>query len=215
MNRKTTAALLTAALLFALLSACSSGSGQGEPESPAASQAISTSPSAVSEGDPAPSENASAPAEEESLQPAPDFTLQDGDGKDVSLSDYKGRVVVLNFWASWCPPCKGEMPDFQKLYENWSAQGDDGPILLAINLADGYRGETVEQAKAFLAEEGYTFPVLFDETGSVAGVYTTGSIPVTHVIDQNGYVYASGVGAVSGEAVQEIVDELLAGGSAQ
>ena len=94
---------------------------------------------------------------------APDFTVYDQDGNEVKLSAYFGKPIVLNFWASWCGPCKMEMPDF-----NEKSKELDGQVqFLMINMTDGTR-ETVETASTFIAQQGYTFPVLYDTASEAA-----------------------------------------------
>ena len=113
--------------------------------------------------------------------PAPDITVYDGEGNPVKLSDYFGKPIVMNFWTSWCGPCKMEMPDF-----NEKSQELEGKVqFLMINMTDGAR-ETVEIASAFVAEQGYTFPVFFDTTSEAAYVYGAYSLPTTFFIDANG-----------------------------
>lgn len=121
---------------------------------------------------------------------APDFTVQDINGDTVSLSDYKGTPVVLNFWASWCGPCKGEMPDFQKAFQTY---GDKIQFMM-VNMTDGGQ-ETVDTASAFISKSDFTFPVFFDTDGSGATAYEVYSIPTTFFIDENGNVsaYSSGM----------------------
>ena len=97
--------------------------------------------------------DAAATAAGDNRNLAPNFTVYDADGKPVKLSDFRGKPVVLNFWASWCPPCKSEMPDFQKEFE---VQGSQVQFLV-VNLTDGSR-ETVATASAYIAQQGYTFP---------------------------------------------------------
>lgn len=206
------------ALSLALLTACggtddkndAGGDAAANPESTASADESGDGGNAEASDGNGTEAGASDESAEEEILPAPDFTLKDWDGKDVSLSDYRGRVVVLNFWASWCPPCKAEMPDFQELHEKWT--GADDPVMLGVNLADGYQGETMDVAKAFLDENGFTFPVLFDEDSVAASIYTSGSIPVTYVIDQEGYVYAQGIGQIDKAAVEGAIEQLMAEG---
>lgn len=114
---------------------------------------------------------------------APDFTVTDTQGNSVKLSDFLGKPVVLNFWASWCPPCKSEMPDFEEVY----TQLKDEVEFMMINLTDGYR-ETKSSAQKFITESGYTFPIYFDTTQQAATDYRAYSIPLTIFIDKDGYL---------------------------
>lgn len=123
--------------------------------------------------------------------PAPDFTVYDAAGNPVSLSDYFGKPIVLNFWASWCGPCKSEMPMFQEMYETY---GEDITFLM-VNLTDGGQ-ETVESASAYIGEQGYSFPVYFDTEQDASYAYYVSSIPVTYFIDAEGNLAAYGMGAM-------------------
>lgn len=132
---------------------------------------------------------------------APDFTVYDRDGNKVKLSDLKGKPVVLNFWASWCPPCKGEMPDFNEKYLEYK----DDVHFMMVNLTDGYQ-ETKESAENFLNSTDYTFPVYFDS--DMEGAYTYGiySVPQTFFIDADGILITGAQGAISGEVLQKGID---------
>ena len=93
---------------------------------------------------------------------APDFVVGMFDGTQVRLSELRGKVVLLNFWATWCPPCRAEMPDIQKLYESYDTEGDDALVVLGV-AAPGFSQEgSEEEIKAFLEDNGYTYPVLMD-----------------------------------------------------
>lgn len=140
------------------------------------------------------------PTEEESHK-APDFTMLNREGQEVTLAEFYGKPIILNFWASWCGPCKMEMPDIQKFYEEY---GEEIHFLI-VNCTDGGR-ETVETAEAFLQEEGYTFPVYFDTTSMGAYFYGANSIPMTWFIDAEGNLQAYHMGAMSESILQQGVD---------
>ncbi|MBK5240979.1 TlpA disulfide reductase family protein [Clostridium sp.] len=112
--------------------------------------------------------------------PALDFKLKDLNGKEVSLSDFKGKKVFLNFWASWCPPCKAEMPDIEKLY-NETKNSD--LIILAVNL-----GENKSDVTSFINDNKYSFPVLLDSDQNVAAQYNIQYIPTSFFINAEGNI---------------------------
>ncbi|MEG2038076.1 MAG: redoxin domain-containing protein, partial [Ruthenibacterium sp.] len=122
-----------------------------------------------------------SPADKEALTPAPDFSLVDADGNRVLLSDYFGKPIVLNFWASWCPPCKAELPDFETV---WAELGGEISFLM-VNATDGKR-ETEEIARAFLADAGYAFPAFYDSEQEGVMAYGVSSLPRTLFIDKDG-----------------------------
>jgi peroxiredoxin len=113
-------------------------------------------------------------------EPAPDFALASPGGEPVSLSDYAGRPIVLNFWASWCQPCRAEMPFLESLYQ---AHQDRGLVVLAVNVQ-----EAPEVARAFGAELGLSFPLLLDEHGTIATQYRVQTLPMTYLIDRTGRI---------------------------
>jgi len=132
---------------------------------------------------------------------APDFTVYDAAGNEVKLSDYFGKPIVLNFWASWCGPCKMEMPDF-----NEKSKELEGKVqFLMVNMTDGSR-ETVETASAFIEEQGYTFPVFFDTASSAAYTYGVYYLPTTFFIDAEGYAIAQATSAIDADMLRRGID---------
>ena len=123
--------------------------------------------------------------EDAQLTLAPDFTVFDGEGNAVHLSDFLGKPVIVNFWASWCGPCKSEMPAFQQAWETYGNRVE----FLLINLTDNNQ-ETVESAKQFLDASTYTFPVYFDTQLSGAMTYGVVGIPASYFVDKDGYLVA-------------------------
>ena len=145
-------------------------------------------------------EGTEAQAETEPMT-APDFTALDAQGNEVRLSDYFGKPIVLNFWASWCGPCKSEMPDFDEAY---LAQGEEIQFLM-VNMTDGSR-ETLDTAKSFVADSGYSFPVVFDVNQEAAMTYAVSSLPTTFFIGADGSMVAYAMGAIDGETLQRGIE---------
>ena len=135
---------------------------------------------------------------------APDFTVYDLDGNPHRLSDFRGMPVVLNFWASWCGPCKMEMPDFDEKSKELAGKVQ----FLMVNMTDGAQ-ETVASASAFVAQAGYSFPVLYDLEQQAAMAYGVYSIPTTYFIDAEGYGIAYASGAIGPEVLQAGIDMIL------
>ena len=135
---------------------------------------------------------------------APDFTVYDLEGNAHSLSDFRGQPVIVNFWASWCGPCKNEMPNFEEKYKEY---GDTIQFLM-VNLTDGSQ-ETVETAQGYIDGQGYTFPVYFDTDYSGAIAYAVSAVPATYFIDENGSLIAYGKGSLSQEQLQRGIDMLI------
>ena len=141
---------------------------------------------------------------EAKANPAPDFTMYDLDGNAHKLSDFRGKPVILNFWASWCGPCKAEMPDFEEAYKT---HGGDIQFLI-VNLTDG-SSETVESASDYIASQGYTFPVYYDADLEGAAAYSIYAIPVTYFIDAEGAVRAFNEGMISADVLEGNIQALL------
>lgn len=144
--------------------------------------------------------------------PAIDFELKDQYGKTHKLSDYKGKVVFLNFWATWCPPCKMEMPDIQKIYEKYEKQGEESEVVILSVAAPNTQDEKdIDGIKAFLEENGYTYPVLMDDGGYTFGAYRISSLPTTFMIDKEGNVFGYVQGGLTQEAMESIIEQTITG----
>ena len=132
---------------------------------------------------------------------APDFTVRNTEGNTVKLSDMMGKPVVLNIWASWCPPCKSEMPEFNKVFEE---MGGDIQFMM-VDAVDGRR-ETVEKGAAFIAGQGYTFPVFYDTEQDAAMQNGIRALPTSIFINSNGYIAAKAEGAMDEETLRYYIN---------
>lgn len=132
---------------------------------------------------------------------APDFTVLDMDGNSVKLSELFGKPIVLNFWASWCSPCKSEMPEFNEVY---GEVGEEITFMM-VDLVDGQR-ETKEKGARYIKEQDFSFPVYFDTEQDAANTYGIMSIPTTIFIDKDGYIVTGAKGSIDAEALQKGID---------
>ena len=144
------------------------------------------------------------PSQPISEDAAPGFTVVDADGNEVSLKDFRGKGVVVNFWASWCGPCKSEMPHFQAAYEEY---GEDVHFLM-VNLSTAF-GDTRADAEKILEENGYTFPVYYDDMAECAYAYGISGVPVTVFIDADGMIASSKTGMISEADLQRRILTIL------
>ncbi len=139
-----------------------------------------------------------AESEEEIL--ATDFEVTLVSGDTVKLSDFGGKKVLLNFWATWCGPCVQEMPAFQQLTEEYP----DDFVMLAVNC-----GDAAQDVESFVEENGYTFNIALDETMEVSSLYPTSSIPLTIIVDEEGYITYASYGAADAQTMYDHYKELL------
>jgi peroxiredoxin len=137
-------------------------------------------------------------------QVAPDFTLQTLDGSDVTLSSLRGKVVVVNFWATWCPPCVREMPRLVRVSETYR---DQGLVVLGVNTT--YQDDPAK-VRQFVRDNGVSYPILLDPEGAVSQLYPARLIPTTYLIDRNGRIVHTKVGEVDEATLNEQVQALLA-----
>ena len=137
------------------------------------------------------------------LVQADDFTVYDSEMNEVKLSDYFGKPIIINFWASWCGPCKSELPAFNSLYEQYK----DDVVFLMINLTDGQR-DTESGIKKFISDNGYSFPVYYDIEFDASEAYGVRSIPETVFISADGSLYDTRVGAMSEDVLEDYMKQL-------
>lgn len=145
--------------------------------------------------------------------PSTDFTLIDQYGENHTLSDYKGKVIFLNFWATWCPPCKREMPHIEELYREYQENGEDIIILGVANPRNKDYPNNADVSKegiiSFLRDNEYTFPVVFDEDGTVFSSYHVSAFPTTFMIDANGNISGYIPGMLTKDMMRSIIEETL------
>jgi thiol-disulfide isomerase/thioredoxin len=134
----------------------------------------------------------------ESKNPAIDFTLKDLEGNDVSLSDFQGKIVLLNFWATWCVFCDIEMPDLERLYTE-----NEDIVVLGVNV-----GEDIDLVKDYVDEKNLSFPIVLDETTEIASDYLISGLPTTYFIDENGMVYGMFPGMMTYDMMKGFVEDM-------
>lgn len=151
--------------------------------------------------------------ESSSVQAAPDFTVMDGDGKKINLSDYKGKKVYINIWATWCGPCRTEMPELEKVYQ--AHKGDDDLVFISIaspsdrtfendNPMDGSKSEIMEMAN----ELGVTYPILYDYRDTAVTAYQIRAIPTHLFVNSDGTLAQQIPGGLTGDMLEEELDKL-------
>lgn len=158
-----------------------------------------------------PSGTSPSATEDSEKMPAPDFTLYDQFGVQHTLSEYKGKVVFLNFWASWCGPCKQEMPDIQALYESYQENQEDVIFLGVANPATQtnpfQQDVSPEEITAFLSDNHYTYPTAMDLTGEVLAAYGISAFPTTFMIDADGNIFGYVPGALTKDVMENIIEQ--------
>lgn len=197
-------------VLFAVLMAGAAALYAALTAEPAAQEPAPTAYAAAVTMAPQQEEPAAAPEPQEAAGPqpkenlAPVFTVYEDDGTPVRLSDLRGKPVIVNFFASWCGPCRLEMPHFDEAY---AAYGDQIHFMMVDLCA--YGNDTKENAKALVAEGGWTFPVYYDTDGSAATAYAVRSMPTTIFVTADGELASGRIGAMTQQQLQQEIDALL------
>ena len=154
------------------------------------------------------SKNDEAAADDgEIIQTAPDFVVYDKDGNEVSLNSMLGKPVVMNFWATWCGPCKSELPAFEEMYAKYKNDVN----FMMINVTDG-ESQTREIVDKFVDDYGYSFPVYYDETIQASYIYGASSIPLTVFVYPDGALYGGRVGAMQKTELEYYIKDILEAG---
>lgn len=134
------------------------------------------------------------------MKKAKDFTVLNNEGENINLSDFFGKPIIVNFWASWCGPCKMELPEFEEAYKIYGEEIE----FLMVNLTDEY-GETVESVKKFTKDNNYSFPLYFDTEYSASNAYGVYSIPRTLFINKDGNIVKSFTGVIDKETLDRYI----------
>lgn len=157
-------------------------------------------------------EHGSSPSEEkQDVYPAQDFVLTDQYGNEHSLADYKGKTVFLNFWATWCGPCRNEMPEIQKIYEETQQEEDSDLVVLGIAAPGFGQEKSQEEVEAFLEKNGYTYPVLMNTTGEVFMEYGISAYPTTFMVDRDGNLFGYIQGQLNEAMMRSIIRQTMEG----
>lgn len=157
-------------------------------------------------------EHGSSPSEEkQDVYPAQDFVLTDQYGNEHSLADYKEKTVFLNFWATWCGPCRNEMPEIQKIYEETQQEEDSDLVVLGIAAPGFGQEKSQEEVEAFLEKNGYTYPVLMDTTGEVFMEYGISAYPTTFMVDRDGNLFGYIQGQLNEAMMRSIIRQTMEG----
>jgi thiol-disulfide isomerase/thioredoxin len=132
---------------------------------------------------------------------APDFTLVDLEGNQVSLSDFRGKTVFINFWATWCPPCRAEMPEIEAVYQEYK---DKGVVVIGVDIL-----EPEDVVRQFVEQGGYSWTFVLDISGEVAANYRITAIPTSFFIDREGIIQAVNIGAMTKRAIENKLTETM------
>lgn len=188
-------ALVAAALVFPKLRA------QYNAEQAAKAEVQEEVPEAEPEPEPEAETEPEPEAEEEM---AADFTVYDLEGNPVTLSGFVGKPTVVNFWATWCMYCVEELPDFNKVYEEYKDQVN----FVMVDMTDDY-GETPSVAMDYVEEQSFTFPVYFDTDASAAVAYSIEGIPMTLLVDENGVLHQTHIGLMDEATLRDYIEKLI------
>jgi peroxiredoxin len=187
------------ALLFAAFTFYTKNKGGGK--NPPTEQSVSQSSTRQAETPQAGTDQSGTAGPDKIM--APDFALKDLDGKTIKLSDYRGKIVIVNFWATWCQYCNLEMPDLNKLSSE--LEKEDDAVLLAVDVQ-----ESADTVRKYLKSNKFGLKVLLDEDGEVTQRYSVSGFPTTFVINRDGFVYTYNVGATDKQSLLDILDKMKA-----
>jgi len=192
--RRSIVIVMMAVLAILLLSSC------GGKAVPAVNAPPPTTSNLTQPATPNPTQPQNVPQVELIGKAAPDFQLTDMNGKSVSLNELRGKAVLLNFWATWCPFCQAERPTLQQIHQEWQSKG---LVVLTIDIMYSRTTETPANLADFMLKNNYSFPVLLDETQIVTKSYFIRQTPTNFLIDKDGIIREITVGAYSSKAAME------------